>query len=167
MSSPYHPKRLMLMVNKQRLINYVWKCWGKSRARSWPLNEWRASHSLVYLLDDNQVFFWVKHLLRCWLATRLRTNASNVVTGGGASLFRYFLHHCKSLCYQFAAQAFSTRFWNQFASKLGCILRCATRCLRNHELVGSTTPTSQSFKPTSWLRGFRGGQISIFFTGIR
>lgn len=61
--------------------------------------------------------------------------------------------------------SFSARFWNQFESKHGCILRCATRWLRNHELVGSATTTSQSFKPTSWLGGFRGGVISpSFFT---
>lgn len=82
----------------------------------------------------------------------------------GGSLIRYFLHHWKSLRYQFAAQAFFLPdFEMQFESNHGCILRCATRWLRNHELVGSATTTSQSFKPTSWLGGFRGGVISPFF----
>ena len=61
---------------------------------------------------------------------------------------------------------FSARFWNAIWIKSWMHLEmCSSRWLRNHELVGSATTTSQSFKPTSWLGGFRGGVISpSFFT---
>lgn len=121
--------------------------------------EWMEGLALFSaLLDDNQVF-WGETFAAMLISHSTAYQCFQCGDRRCGFFDPIFVTSLKVVALSICCPSiFSARFWTQFESNHGCILRCASsRWLRNHELVGSATTTSQSFKPTSWLGGFRGG----------